>query len=251
MSPDIEWHIGEESDRETIVKTTQRRPPRWRKPIVIIAAILGIGLGIAYAAIPEPPQPPAPAPTVPSPASTPQLPSLDEAIRRDAYALTANTGEVYPTTFFTTAPSSAMEEYADWYSALQSIDVHWNPIGSRSMYTVFETGTLPDGTAWVKMGQFRNDDFFRQIRFYRLQDNRWVWTLPDWSFWSGTVETHTFSSGVLFSALTFSFLAYSNKSHPIAKPANEAISTISRGLAKPSFRSFLSFGCIDWMLLDW
>jgi hypothetical protein len=43
------------------------------------------------------------------------------------------------------------------------------------------------------MGQFRNGDFFRQIRFYRLQDNRWVWTLPDRSFWSGTVETRTFS----------------------------------------------------------
>lgn len=193
MSPDIEWHIGEESDRETIVKTTPRRPPPWRKPIVIIAAVLGIGLGIAYAAIPEPPQPPAPTPTVPSPTSTPQPPSLDEAIRRDAYALTANTGEVYPTTFFTTAPSSAMEEYADWYRALQSTDVHWDPIGPRSMYTVFETGTLPDGTAWAKMGQFRNGDFFRQIRFYRLQDNRWTWTLPDRSFWSGTVETHTFS----------------------------------------------------------
>jgi hypothetical protein len=54
------------------------------------------------------------------------------------------------------------------------------------LYTVFETGTLPGGIRWVKLGQFRHGDFYRQTRFYHLENDRWIWTLPDLAFWSGT-----------------------------------------------------------------
>ncbi len=47
MSPDIEWHVGEDAEQETIAQVTSDRPSRWRKPIVLIAAVLGAGAGRA------------------------------------------------------------------------------------------------------------------------------------------------------------------------------------------------------------
>jgi hypothetical protein len=38
---------------------------------------------------------------------------------------------------------------------------------------------------WVKLGQFRNGDFFRHMRFYRRHNDQWVWVLPELEFWAG------------------------------------------------------------------
>ena len=47
MSPDIEWHVGEDAEQETIAQVTSDRPSRWRRPIVLIVAALGAGAGRA------------------------------------------------------------------------------------------------------------------------------------------------------------------------------------------------------------
>jgi hypothetical protein len=186
MSPDIEWHIGEESERETITGPTDT-PPSRRRWAVIMAIGLGVGLGLAYRSIPEP----SPNPLVPTatpaivelslpPSPTPE--ALETALQRDAFHLAA-----FPEVQRTFDPSLGRmpQAYADWYAALQSSDLPGAGGRWESAITVFETGTLPSGVVWAALGQFRNEDFFRHTRFYRRQDGRWVWTLPDWSFWKG------------------------------------------------------------------
>src|SRR5512139_3472080 len=85
MSPDIEWRVGEEADEETIVQITTRKRSRWRKPIALTAAALGIGLGALYVSIPEPPRPFA----TPTPIATPLplAPPLEQTIDRETRAL--------------------------------------------------------------------------------------------------------------------------------------------------------------------
>jgi hypothetical protein len=192
MSPDIEWHVGEDADQETIARTTSaRRSPR-RRWIVIGAIGLGVGLGLLYRSIPAPPPNPigsAPTPTVIAsplpPRPTPE--SIAAATDRDAEFL-ASMAEGAGVAF-NSAPARLPPAYADWYAALQNAYGRWGPPSFQTRYTVFETGTLPSGVAWVKLGQFRHGDFYRHTRFYRLEGDRWVWTLPDQTFWSGQRAT--------------------------------------------------------------
>lgn len=200
MSPDIEWRVGEEAEQETIARTSSpRQSPRGRWA-VIMAIGLGVGLALLYRSIPEPPprSTPSPSPTAfqspppsrpLSPLPTPE--TLEASIQRDALRLASmsSTGEVT----FDPSLSQMPQAYADRYAALQNAAGGWGPVAPLTPYTVFETGTLSSGIAWAKMGQFRNNDFFRQTRFYRLRHDRWEWTLPDRSFWSGEVHTHTFA----------------------------------------------------------
>src|SRR5512139_3199027 len=85
MSPDIDWRVGDEADQETIARITTRKTSRWRKPIVLLAAALGVGLGVLYASIPEPPRPIA----LPTPIATPLPPGppLEQTIDREVRAL--------------------------------------------------------------------------------------------------------------------------------------------------------------------
>ena len=191
MSPDIEWRVGEDADQETIAQTAHA-PRSWRKRWVVISAIgLGVGLGLLYRSIPEPlPKPIGPTlvPTVIasplSPLPPPPTPEpLDIAVERDAEylaSLKTNNGVT-----FNPALAQMPQAYADWYAALQNAYGDWGPPSYQTLYTVFETGTLPSGVMWVKLGQFRHGDFYRHTRFYRLVNDRWIWTLPDASFWSG------------------------------------------------------------------
>ena len=57
MSPDIEWQITDENNPQTVVKTTEPKPPRWRALAVLVVVVLGIGLGFVYRSIPEPATP--------------------------------------------------------------------------------------------------------------------------------------------------------------------------------------------------
>lgn len=187
MSPDIEWHVGEDAEQETIANTSNARRSRRSLWAVIIAIGLGVGLALLYRSIPEPsPKPidPTPAPAVVqsplSPLPTPE--SIAAAIERDAQRLSASAGDA---TRRITFDDSAKVEYAEWYTALQNAYGQWGPPSYQTLYTVFETGTLPSGVTWVKLGQFRHGDFYRHTRFYRLENDRWVWTLPDRSFWGG------------------------------------------------------------------
>ena len=192
MSPDIEWRVGEDAEQETIAQVTSsaRRSRRGRWAVIITIG-LGVGLGLLYRSIPEPlPKPigPAPAPTViESPLPTPEL--LDAAVERDAEHLASLNAKNGIT--FNPALARMPQAYANWYTALQNAYGGWGPPSYQTLYTVFETGTLPSGVVWVKLGQFRHGDFYRHTRFYRLENDRWIWTLPDASFWSGATATLT------------------------------------------------------------
>ena len=201
MSPDIEWHVGEDAEQETIARTSDPHPSRRGRWAVLIAIGLGVGLGLVYRSIPEPPAKPitpTPAPAVfqsPPPAQPPSRPLsppptpelLEAAIERDVLRLASlsNTNGVS----FDPALSQSLPAYADWYAALQNAYGRWGPITPLTPYKIFETGMLPSGVAWVKLGQFRNGDFFRHMRFYRWHDNQWVWTLPDPAFWQGSTAS--------------------------------------------------------------
>ncbi len=87
MSPDIEWHVGEDAEQETIAHTSTRLAHGAGRWVVIIAIGLGVGLGLLYRSIPEPPPKPidpAPAPAVIESPLSPPLPtpeSLDSGHR--------------------------------------------------------------------------------------------------------------------------------------------------------------------------
>ena len=157
MSPDIEWHVGEDAEQETIARTSSARRSQRGRWAVIITIGLGVGLGLLYRSIPEPPpQPidPAPAPAViesplsPLPAPAP----LDVAIERDAEHLASMNTKNGIT--FNPALARMPQAYADWYAALQNAYGRWGPPAYQTLYTVFETGTLPSGVVWVKLGNF-------------------------------------------------------------------------------------------------
>lgn len=202
MSPDIEWRVGEEAEQETIVKIAPARRSQRSLWAVFIAIGLGASLGLLYRSIPEPPAQPIGSTLIPSVIEAPLSPrptpaSLAVAIERDALRLSASAGEPWqPITFEDTA--AAPPEYAAWYAALHNAYGDWGPPAYGTLYTVFETGTLASGVTWVKLGQFRHNDFYRQTRFYRLEDGRWVWTLPDRLFWVGaTAAVKTGDAGTI------------------------------------------------------
>jgi len=126
MSPDLEWHVGEESDRETIVKTTPRKPPRWRWPMIAFVVMLGAGLGALYRSIPESPQP------TPLPTSAPlPPPPIETVIEQEAHALA--TGD--------RAAFLALQDQndGDWYRAQQAAFQTWGmPPSNVALYTIVE-----------------------------------------------------------------------------------------------------------------
>ena len=195
MSPDIEWRVGEDAKQETIARTTSSaRRASHRRWIVITTIGLGVILGLLYRSIPEPPSKPigsAPIPTViASPLALLSAPeSLEAALERDALRLASSAGEANHMITF----ADVGDKYADWYAALQNAFGRWGTPLDQALYTVSASGTLPSGVAWATLGQFRHDTIYHDTRFYRLENNRWVWTLPDRSFWSGKTTVITIS----------------------------------------------------------
>ncbi|HTP08529.1 MAG TPA: hypothetical protein VMP08_09780 [Anaerolineae bacterium] len=194
MSPDIEWRVGEGADQETIARTSTTRRSRFNRWVVIGAVGLGVGLGVLYRSIPEPPPQridPAPIPTVIAaplaPRPTPE--SLDAAIERDAKSLASM--DIQNGVAFNPALARLPQVNADWYAALQNAFSGWGSPDHQPLYTVFESGTLPSGVRWVTLGQLRHGNLYRQTRFYRLENDHWIWTLPDLSFWSGKTAVVT------------------------------------------------------------
>ena len=161
MSPDIEWHVGEDAEQETIAHTSstpQSRRGRWA---VLIAIGLGVGLGLLYRSIPEPPSKPidpVPAPAVfksplpprpLSPLPTPE--ALDAAIERDAVRLSSSIDEADHRITFAGTANTRIRLLVP---ALQNAYGGWGPPSYLTLYTVFETGTLPGGMTWVKSVNF-------------------------------------------------------------------------------------------------
>jgi hypothetical protein len=186
MSPDIEWHVGEGAERETIVRTPQRKPSRRRGLAVLLVVAIGIGLGLVYRSIPEPPAP-IPRPTlIPRATSTPFpvraptfLTSVDDTIEREAQALAR--GDLRG---FMRLQDSSDQAWLDWQSATDVFNA-WGVPKTGAVYTVVESGTLPFNRAWADVIQFRDGLRFRETRFYRQENDQWVRTRPvtDEAFW--------------------------------------------------------------------
>ena len=196
MGPEVEWQVENTAGQQTIVKTTKPPTPRWRKIAIFAMVFLGVGLGVLYHALPDQSTRPTPVPTQlasptltqPKPTALPE--TLSQAIQRDANVLATSANEADPSLAFATGVAASPDpEYADWYRSLQSASGSWGINPSLSLYYISETGTLPSGVTWVDVRQYRNHDYFYQTRFYRQQDNRWVWVLPDPSLWSGKTNT--------------------------------------------------------------
>lgn len=179
MSPDIEWHIGEASEQETVVKTQRIPSPRWRKFLIGAMLTLGASLGVAYSAIP-----PAPLPRTPTPVSTiPPPPPLEPVIHRESHALASGDEGTF----------LAQQDQVDgsWYREQQAAFKSWRtPPGDR-LYTILEQGYSATGRAWAEINQWISPDvYIRETRFYQLRETidgpQWKRARPDRSFWSGT-----------------------------------------------------------------
>jgi hypothetical protein len=227
MSPHIEWHVGEDAEQETIAQTTTaRRSPR-RRWIVISAIGLGVVLGLLYRSIPDPPPKPigsAPIPTVIasplSPRPTPE--PLDAAVERDALRLASSAGDANHLIAFA-APG---EKFADWYAALQNAFGRWGTPPVQALYTVSANGTLPGG-AWVTLGQYRHGAVYHSTRFYRLENDRWVWSLPDREFWSGATAVITTRAASPLSPIT---IQYPIEDTPLISPVLDRFSSVYQNL---------------------
>lgn len=174
--PDIEWHITDQTGPETVIKTPQTQPPRWRFLAVILVIGLGIGLGLAYHSIPEPPLP---RPTTLPPPNLTTLPRVEDTIEREAQALAH--GDLQA---FMRVQDSNDQEWLDRQSSNDVFNA-WGVPQTGAIYTVVESGTLPDNRVWADVLQFRDGRRFRETRFYRRQNNQWVRTRPvtDEAFW--------------------------------------------------------------------
>ena len=169
MSPDIEWHVGEDAEQETIARVTTHKPSRWRKPIVLAMAALGIGLGALYVSIPEPPRPIAP----PTPIATPlpPAPSLEQIIDREARALANGDMQTF-------SGLLDPDDYRWRQDQISSFRPWGAPPSNAEFYRILASDRPDAQHAWADVIQARDGKFFRETRFYRLRDGDWVRTQP-------------------------------------------------------------------------
>ncbi len=178
MSPDIEWHIGDETGEETIRHTTPR-PPRWRKWIMLAVVALGVGLGIAYGSIPGPPRP---TPLPPTAISKAIPAKLYETLDREAQALADGDLQTYL--------ELHVYEGDYWTQQISNTFQAWeHPTDRSSLYSIIDFKLRTPRTAWVDIRQFRNGHSFRETRFYIWDGDRWLRNNPDLLFWNGESET--------------------------------------------------------------
>ncbi len=192
MRPDIEWQVEGSSGQETAFQTPPP-PRRKRKIVVAIMICLGIGLGIVYRSIPE--LLPRPTPTaLPArtwiPTSTPlPLPRVEDTIDREARALAAGRLPDFIALQDATNPA--------WIRQQSEAFVAWGEPMSGPLYTIIDTGTLPNDRVWADIVQSHAGDNFRETRFYQLQDRQWLRIAPvaDAAFWGPeqTLQTARFT----------------------------------------------------------
>ncbi len=183
MSPDIEWHVGEDTELETVVKTTRKPVARWRKLAIALAACLGVGVGVIYASIPEPVRPPTPTPL---PTVTPlPLPPLEPVIDREARSLSNGDMQAF-------MRLQDPKDYQRRQDALALYSVWGVPPDDNQFYSIVDAGTIGRDHAWADVIQYRDGQYFRETRFYRLSGINWLRTKPisDTEFW-GAEQTST------------------------------------------------------------
>ncbi len=181
MCPEFEWQIGSDESQRTEVKTpTPRRPSHRQKIFVALAVFLGVGLGVLFVSIPELLKRPEPTP-LPTPTTPPRtLTPLEATIDREVQALAT----------FDLKTFVAIQDPDDpWWHQQRFQNGYWEQPKFGPLYTIVDSGTLALNRAWVDVVQYRNGQYFRETRFYRLRDNQWVRTHPFADFWSGEEQT--------------------------------------------------------------
>lgn len=183
MSPDIEWHIGEEAEQETITQITTRQPSRWRKPIVWVIVALGVGLALLYRSIPEPPLRPDP-PQAEAPIVN--ISTLNFTIDQEARALANGDMQAF----------IGLQDPDDfeWRQNQISGFTPWGaPSSAAEFYRIVASGQPAADRAWADVIQARDGQFFRETRFYRRVSEEWVRTRPvlDATWWGETTELNS------------------------------------------------------------
>jgi hypothetical protein len=182
MSPDVEWRIGEETERETIFNTAPVRRSRRSWIAIVVVVILGAGLGVVYRAIPEPAFRPAPTPSATPHPAPPAMPAqLFDTIHREAQALAD--GDRAALDSIVNIPN--FERYQTLVDNFEA----WGRPANAAFYSIEDYRLRADDKAWVQVRQFHTDRFVQAVRFYQLQNGQWRRVDFDPSFWSGQVET--------------------------------------------------------------
>jgi hypothetical protein len=193
MSPDVEWQIGEDAERETVVKTVSRPPARHRRLLIGLMIVLGAGLGWAYSRLPDSPRLAAPAPT---PTDTPlPLPPLAPMVDREAQAIAG--GDLQ--TFLDLQDLTDAQWRQNQRASFQS----WGrPRAGTPFFTILNSGVIQPNRGWADVIQYREGQYFRETRFYRAYRDSWVRTQPDLSgeFWGDTQIDRTAHFDLIYSA---------------------------------------------------
>lgn len=187
MSPDIDWHVGEGTERETIANSAPARRSHRNWLVILLVVIFGVGLGVMYRSIPEPAARPAPTSTpAPTPTQVAIPAKLFNVIDREAQALADGDFETYLAAQ-NQSTTDVMEEQRQEFTA-------WGrPNDDRPVYTLVDFSLLTPSSAWADIRQFRTGRYFRETRFYYLGDDGWQrGSTPNFSLWSGREESvHT------------------------------------------------------------
>ena len=183
--PDIHWHIGEDAEQETIATTTSSRRSRRSWVVILMVVVIGAVLGAVYRTIPEPAPWPTPLPA-PTPQPTPMRPAIPaklyEVIDREAQALADGDVDIY----------LALHAFQDPQTIawLRSNFAAWSrQTDDRPLYAIIDFNLRPQTKAWADIRQFRKGRWFREMRFYRWYEDRWLRSDPDALYWSGQTGT--------------------------------------------------------------
>ncbi len=187
MSPDIDWHVVEDEEEETVVASSPVRRSRRRAVAIALAVILGVGLGVLYRSIPEPAARPTPTSTpAPTPTQVAIPAKLFNVIDREAQALANGDFDAY-LSVQSQSSSDVLEAQPQEFTA-------WGrPSDDRPVYAMIDFNQLTPTSAWADIRQFRNGRYFRETRFYYLGDEDWQrGSVPNFSLWSSKEESvHT------------------------------------------------------------
>ncbi len=192
MGPKFEWHVAGEVDQRTEVESPPTHSRSRRQKIGVVCAVfLGVCLGVMYISIPElsrhPISTPPPALATPPPRT---LTPLEATIDREAQALAT----------FDIKTFVALQDPDDpWWHQQRFQSGYWEQPKFGPLYTIVDSGTLTLNRAWADVVQYRNGQYFRETRFYRLRGNQWVRTRPFPDFWSEEQQTmHTAHFDLVF-----------------------------------------------------
>ena len=183
MRPDLEWRFGDEPEQRPIDATPPSHPPSRRQRALIALVIIFIAsLVVMYSSAPHPQLALAPT-AAPTPTQRPRSP-LEAAIDQEAHALA---------TYDAKALMDMQDpDAAEWQRTLGALLGYWEQPDTGPLYTILNSGTLAADQAWAEVVQYRNGQYFRETRFYRQLQGRWMRTRPDPDFWkSGPQTIHT------------------------------------------------------------